>query len=247
MQSGELLENLKHIGLNEKESLVYLAGLELGEAAVQDIAKVANIKRPTVYRLIEDLEKRGLFSVLARGKKNYYVAEDPETIFNLYKTRQDAFARLLPQLQLVHNKGRKKPRVRFYHGLEGLKAMYLESLKAKETIVGYGSIDEIFSGLSRKFVDDYMKERIKRKIRVRGIVPSSPESQAFAKLNQSQMREIVLLPKDKFKMTNEINIYDDKVAIFSFREQVGVIVESQDIADSQKAIFELAWQGAHIL
>jgi sugar-specific transcriptional regulator TrmB len=244
MLDNQLLLKLKDIGLNEKEAALYAAGLELGECSIQELAKEANIKRPTAYRIMEELENKGLFSKVAKGKKYYYQAEDPETIFGLYKTRQEAFARLLPELRMLHSKDGKLPKVRFYHGLEGLKAMYLESLNAKETIVGYGSIDDIW-GLSREFIDDYMKERIKKKIHVRGIVPSTVESQEFAKLNPAQMRELVLVPKGSFPMTNEINIYDNKVAIFSFREQVGVIIESQDIADSQKAIFNLAWVGVH--
>ena len=246
MLNNKVLSNLKDIGLNEKEATLYAAGLELGESSIQELAKEANIKRPTAYRVMEELEGKGLFSKVAKGKKYYYEAEDPETIFGLYKTRQEAFARLLPDLRHLHSKEGKQPKVRFYRGIEGLKAMYLESLKAKETIVGYGSIDDIWS-LSREFVDDYMKERIKRKIHVRGIVPSTKESQAFAQLNEKQMREIVLVPKDKFPVTNEINIYDDKVATFSFKDQVGVIMESQDIANTQKAIFELAWAGVHLM
>jgi sugar-specific transcriptional regulator TrmB len=193
---------------------------------------------------MEDLESKGLFSKAAKGKKNYYEAEDPEVIFGLYKIRQEAFARLLPDLRALHNKEGKQPKVRFYHGIEGLKAMYWESLKSKETIVGYGSIDEVLSSF-KEYIQEYMKERIKKKIHVRGIVPSTVKSQEYAKLNPAQLRELVLVPKDSFPMTNEINIYDDKVAIFSFREQVGVIIQSQDIANSQKAIFNLAWVGVH--
>ncbi|MDR3643072.1 MAG: helix-turn-helix domain-containing protein [Candidatus Doudnabacteria bacterium] len=246
MINNQLLGKLIDIGLDEKEAVLYAAGLELGESSIQELAKESHIKRPTAYRVMEELETKGLFSKVSKGKKYYYEAEDPETIFGLYKTRQDAFARLLPDLKQLHGKDGKVPKVRFFRGMEGLKSMYLESLNAKETIVGYGSIDEIW-GLSKEFINDYMKERIKRKIRVRGIVPSTSESQAFAKLNESQMRELVLVPKERFPLGNEINIYDDKVAVFSFKEMVGIIIESKDIAHTQKVVFELAWTGAHLM
>ena len=32
--------------------------------------------------------------------------------------------------------------------------------------------------------------------------------------------------------------------IASYRDQMGVIIESKEIADTQRAIFELAWLGA---
>lgn len=246
MPDVQFVEKIKQMGLSSKQAALYLAGLESGPASLSELAKESGIKRPTAYRVMEDLENQGLFSKVAKGKKYYYQAEDPETVLGLYKIRQDAFVRLLPELKSLHSKTGMNPKVRFFRGMEGLKAMYLESLKSKETIVGYGSIDDIW-GLTRGFIDDYMKERIKRKIHVRGIVPATKESQEFAKLNSSQMREIVLVPKDQFPVTNEINIYDDKVAIFSFREQAGVIIESQDIANTQKAIFELVWRAVHLM
>ena len=44
----------------------------------------------------------------------------------------------------------------------------------------------------------------------------------------------------------EINIYDDKVSIISFGEDelVGMIIESHEIADTQRAIFAMAWSFA---
>lgn len=246
MLNNKVLTNLKEIGLNEKEAALYAAGLELGEASLQELAKEAGIKRPTAYRIMEELEAKGLFSKVTKGKKYYYEAEDPEAIFGLYKIRQDAFARLLPDLRLLHNKGEKRPKVKFYNGIEGLKSMYWESLESKGSIVGYGSIDDMWV-LSADFIADYVKERIKRKIPIRGIVPATAQSREYIKLNPKEMRELCLVPKDRFPFTNEINIYNDKVAIFSFREKVGVIIESEDIAHTQKAIFELAWQGAHLI
>ena len=44
--------------------------------------------------------------------------------------------------------------------------------------------------------------------------------------------------------TPEINIYDNKVMIASWREKLGIIIESSEIADAMKKIYELAWAEA---
>jgi hypothetical protein len=44
-----------------------------------------------------------------------------------------------------------------------------------------------------------------------------------------------------------INIYDDKVAIVSHQDQVGVIIENKNIADTQRSIFNFAFDYAKIL
>jgi len=57
-----------------------------------------------------------------------------------------------------------------------------------------------------------------------------------------------LVSPEKFDFTNEINIYDDKVAIISFKnELIGMIIESTEIANSQRAIFNMCWQFSKML
>ena len=59
---------LKELGLAEKEAKVFLASLELGSSAVQEIAKKAEINRATTYVIIEKLMKKGLMSSVG-GKR----------------------------------------------------------------------------------------------------------------------------------------------------------------------------------
>jgi hypothetical protein len=58
------------------------------------------------------------------------------------------------------------------------------------------------------------------------------------------MRQSLTVPRDKFYFTTETNIYNDKVLIVSWKEKFAVLVESKEIADAQKKVFELAWLGA---
>ena len=51
-------------------------------------------------------------------------------------------------------------------------------------------------------------------------------------------------PVDKYNFSPEINIYDDKVMIASWKEKLGIIIESEEIADAMKKIYELAWSEA---
>ena len=53
-----------------------------------------------------------------------------------------------------------------------------------------------------------------------------------------------LVPKDSFDFSPEINIYDNKVMIASWKEKLGIIIESHEIADAMKKVFELAWAEA---
>ncbi|OGJ78533.1 hypothetical protein A2412_03045 [Candidatus Peribacteria bacterium RIFOXYC1_FULL_58_8] len=65
--------------------------------------------------------------------------------------------------------------------------------------------------------------------------------------DRKRLREIRLVPSKDFDFTNEINIYDSKVAICSFGSAdhvFGVIIESVEVAETQKQVFEMAWRYA---
>lgn len=244
MYNPNILSLLKETGLAEKEAKLYGAGIELGEATIQQLARHAEIKRPTAYDIIASLEEKGLFSKSVRGKRRYFVAEDPENVLGLLKTREQAFLKALPELKILLRAGSKKPLVKFYEGVEGLKAMYWDTLESRGTILVYGSIDDMWEAMSREFVKEYVGERVKRKLNVRGLVPNTPDAQEYVKRDKEELRNLILIPKEQFVFSNEINIYNDKVAIFSFPERIGVIIESKKIAETQRSIFELAWLGA---
>ncbi len=76
---------LDELGLHEKRGKGYLACLELGTAAVHEIAKKAEIKRTTAYEILEGLLKEGLVSTTAKGRTRIYVAERPAKLLRNLK------------------------------------------------------------------------------------------------------------------------------------------------------------------
>jgi hypothetical protein len=75
-------------------------------------------------------------------------------------------------------------------------------------------------------------------------VPKTPIAEERMLFNKEEKREVTFVPADKYYFSPEIDIYDNKVMIASWREKLGIIIESHEIADAMKKIFELAWIGA---
>ncbi len=61
---------LLSIGFSVKEIKVYLSSLELGESSVLDISKNSRINRTTIYPIIDSLTKKGLISLIQKGKNS---------------------------------------------------------------------------------------------------------------------------------------------------------------------------------
>ena len=53
-----------------------------------------------------------------------------------------------------------------------------------------------------------------------------------------------MLPKKIFDITPYIEVYDNKMMIASWRDKLGIIIESAEIAHAMKIVFNLAYDHA---
>ena len=242
--------SLTELGLEEKEELLYKALLELGTASVTEATKTAGVHRTLGYETLGGLEKKGLATQVARRGKKYFIAAPPERLIDYteqqskeWKRRTSLAKEILPALSAQYRGIGARPVVRYYEGVEGLKQIYEDSLTAHDMIRSYSAVETI-KELMYDYAERYFKRRAEKKIYIRAITKVSDYAIYLKMVQEKFMRELRLVPADKFNFTLERYIYNDKVAYMSFIDRFGVIIESKDIADSEKYIFELAWQAA---
>ncbi|MFH0740027.1 MAG: helix-turn-helix domain-containing protein [bacterium] len=247
--NNALQMSLKEFGFSQKEIQVYLALLELGKGTVSAIARKAGIQRTTCYTILDSLVSKKLAVVSGKEPKQEYVAQSPDMIIEMLKQEVSSSQeqlknaeKLVPQLKSLHNIG-NRPKVKFYEGKDGLKEVYEDTLTSHEEIRAYATLDDMYQALPGYF-PDYFKRRAKKHIPIRAILPATQVAFERIKYNKEEMRTMALIPVDKFRFSPEINIYDSKVMIASWKEKLGIIIESEEIADAMKKIFELSWQEA---
>ena len=244
-----LQTKLLELGIGPKEAQVYLALLELGKGTVSVIARKAGINRTTGYDILDTLASKGMINISGKKPKQEYLAESPGNIIEFLKTKIAAdkkqlqqAKKLVPQLKSMHNIA-GRPRVRFYEGQEGLEQVYEDTLTSQEPIRAYATVDDMHKALPNYF-PKYYKRRAKKGIAIRAIVPKTEIGKERASKDKEELRETALIPPGKYYFSPEINIYDNKVMIASWREKLGIIIESDEIADAMKKIYELAWAEA---
>lgn len=247
---SKMFEKLCQLGLSTKEALVYLATLELGTAsAVSTIAKKANINRTTAYDILEQLLQKGIIISKKRSSGRFYEALPPAKIVAYLKEQSRKYAKLakeayeiLPELtQHYHAQGR--PRVYFYEGEEGLIRVYEETLTASGEILAYAS-DQINQETIPWYFPHYYQRRTAKKIPIRALFPDTPKDRERHLNDKNELRKSRLLPKEILDFTPEINFFDDKIMIADWKEKLGIIIQSPEIAKVFKQTFELAWEGA---
>lgn len=242
----DLNQVLINIGLNSKEAKIYLASLELGESPASDIALRAKLNRVTTYDILKKLAQRGFVSKHTKKGKAHFSATDPDVIRDDIRKNYIDLKDALPQFRRLYGNS-PHPRIRYYEGLEAVKKVYTDTLTSKTEILNYADSKSI-----RKFWPnydkEYVQERVNKKIFLKGIAPYDEQGVKVRRENKEMHREIRLVNLKEFSFSNEINIYDNKVGIISFgkREITGIVIENKEIAETQRAIFMMAWDYAKV-
>jgi len=236
---------LEQMGLSEKEILIYLAALETGGDSALALARKTGLQRVNTYYILEQLEKKGV--VAESGRKGYriFVATNPRKLVKLFQSKIFELESILPELLSVENKISGKPKIRFYDGVNGIKKVYEETLELNR---GEEILSIATATLMTKYLDnwikDYIKRRAKKGITIRTIAEDSAEARDISERDKAELRKSKLVDKEKFPFANEINIFGNKVMIASFKDLMGIIIESAEVAKTMRAFFELAWLGA---
>ena len=247
---NELEQQLQKIGLSDKEAKLYLALLSAGPVTAREVAHLAKINRSTTYVILESLVKKGLVSSIEQNKIRKYSSVSPERLLSHiedqireYTSMVGQVNSMLPQLKSIYTGIGPKPKIQYFEEAEGIKTVYEDTLTSNETIRAFASIDDMHEALGESF-PAYYHRRAAKKIHIKSIHPDTTASRERMKHNKKEAREGLLIPQDKFGFTPEINIYNDKIAFMSLTEKHAMVIESKELADALRKIFDLAWIGA---
>lgn len=245
-----LERELEKLGLSEKEAKVYLSALELGPQPVQDIARKAGVNRATTYVMIESLTKRGLMTSLERGKKRLFNAEQPDRLLSLIRMQtqqlqeqEREFAQYLPQLRAILAASGERPRVRFFEGPEAIRAIREEVIATDGdemwVVAEHRADDDPLSpGEYQEYDRRLQEKRVRQYVLYTGRV--LPEE-----LQQHPMWEFRRIPEEQFPIHGEVSVLGHKIFASVHRGKfIGVIMESEELANILRSTIRLAWRGA---
>ena len=233
------------LGIGEKPAKIYIAGLSLGTTNVQELARKSGLKRPTVYLHVDELMKQGLFETVVLNKKRYYRAVGPEILEGRLKKNLEILRAEVPKLLEMQADTMGRPQVQMFEGKEGVAQMYGEIEKARSIRVwsNIGPIAEPFHDVYMDMAEN-MRERATN---IREIIADTKKSRRYSRLLAR-----VIGPSYSARtatvdgIENDTLIYDNTVAIFRLHglNMFVVRIEDPTIADSMRAVFEMAWKTA---
>ena len=243
MKDDQLLRTLKDLGLTENESRVYLTALSLGPSTVLHIAKTAQVRRTTVYSVIEALKKKGLMHVEPRGFKQLYVAEHPNKLESMIDSKKHNLERVLPEFTSLYNLKGSESTIRYYEGLESVKTIYdtiLEPMKPNDDYLVISNLEEFFAK-DPDYFGGFLERRIKSRVKTRLITTRSKKSEHMKKYSKNMNHEVRFLPEHS-ELSVHIMITQQQFTIFNIKNPTtAVSIENPTTIKSQTEMFELLW------
>lgn len=235
---------LMDIGLHETEVRFYLAALELGQAPIRDIARKAGISRTNAYDVFSRLLAQRLVNEIPQStdRSMLIMAESPERVLEIVEERRQKLAAVMPELLSLHNRAPAKPKVRYYQGPDGIKAVLDETVACRsKMLLGILSMSDLYEVPGRAWMDDNVRRRIEAGVTLRVVRSPIRDVHPYWSDNPADLRILRYAPDDfSFSMTTYI--YDDKVALISSRkENFAMTIESPEFAAMQTGLFETLW------
>ncbi|MCC6639287.1 ArsR family transcriptional regulator [Candidatus Falkowbacteria bacterium] len=249
MKKEVIFNILNEVGLSPAEISVYIALLN-GSESVQQIMRITNEKRPTVYYSLNSLEKRGLVSKSGKDYGNKFQVEPIEKLEEIIDANIRKQNDLLEKTKTLKHifstkKSTEKTIVSYFDTTEAIKSAIFFSLYGKAKVIRtIVPSENLFHEMGEDFIREYVNEKRRKSIKTKALWERLPDKKI---INEYYMNaEIKQLPIDmhnSFKTT--LFIYDDKTLYISpKKENHAVLIQSTEHAKMMISVFENIWNHA---
>lgn len=239
-------ETLMDIGLTAAQAKAYIVLVQHGSITPPDLAKKTRETRTNAYKVLDKLCELGLASKSESGKKIVYRVGHPVALERLAKKQRDQAleqekrVRLaLPTLLNYFYTYSEQPGVRLFQGADGIKEIFNDMLRTRQPIYLIRSPADV-KFYDENFFANFRSRRAKLGIETHALTVDVASAVHDADADTSNRFYRTWLPADAYTGSVEWDVYGDKLAIISYGEEaIGMIVESPQIADSFRQLFQL--------
>lgn len=243
----DILSTLQEFGLTLLEAKLFLLLTELGSSPVSALARKAGVKRTNLYNILEKLSQKGLVTEYERSNVKYFQAIEPKKLIDLQEQEKrniesniKNLQEIIPSLEAVKNPMAAPPRVQYFQGEVGLGKL-LDQILSNESFDAYFN-PEIAYNAYPKVVSHFLESGNQKQLPIREIMTNTQGNQEYIKKINNINHQYKLLARGRTLYSDTI-IYGNKVSFLSYTgHSFGVVIESEDIVQSQKLAFEIMWE-----
>lgn len=252
-KSDILTRTLARFGLSFDEGAIYLHLLEKGTKSALQISRDVHIARTRVYRILDKLVAKGIVTQKFDTLGLKFMASPYKQLELLLAERQselDSLKRAVPaifsQLEGLTRTGREGSQVFYHHGIDGLKHVTWNSLRAEGKLRIY-EIATMSAFLPQHFSERVREELVRNKIHVMQLT-NLPKMEAWTNVTENVRRWWTprYVSSKELTIKSEVLLYNDVTALYHYLNQDIFCVEivNADLATMQKQVFDFIWRYA---
>lgn len=251
-QTDRLLSLLLPYGLTADEASLYLNLWEDGCNSALLLSRRLNLARTKVYRILDKLINLGLVIVKLGDRGKVFEAANVKQLSMLVNQKEfeaqnlkTHLSALEQELEALRRSNRHESKVLFYQGIEGLKQVTWNSLRAKGELSTF-EIKDMDAFFDHEYAENLRRKFVERKINIRTLTNAIKIPPWTDVAGAVQLWEIRHIPEKQLKIKFEILIYNDVYVMYRYRGREVFCVETynQELADMQRQMFEYVWQKA---
>jgi sugar-specific transcriptional regulator TrmB len=245
----DLILDLIELGFSQNEAVVYVSALEFGQANAHQIGAKSGINRATVYSVLDSLKKKGLITFVSSGIERQYRAEAPSSILTLFELQERELEKrrfrahdVITRLQVFHNTDASKPKIRYFERVTGLQAMQTEYEMLDQDMIQIVGLDTLKQLYDPARESEHAHELKRRNRKVKAIIVTKQDVSHLDKLDNF---EYVVVDPDFVSVKGEMTVCGNRLVLFSYTQGIiAVEIQSKTIADTARAVLEMAWNDA---
>lgn len=253
-QADRVKPILRLFSLTETEVLVYLYIIENGESSPLEISRKTSIARTKVYRTLDKLKTKGLVIEQVSYPGSRFIPNTPDQ-FELLVAQKEHEAKILkenlPTLvdevkTLISSAGPHKSKVLYYKGIEGLKQVTWNSLKAEGELLTM-EIADMNAFLDEEFSEKVRQEVVRRKIFTKNLT-NRQKFPPWTRVSDyvKNLWEVRYINPEEFQINFDILIYNDVYCLYDYTDNEIFCVEiyNEKLVKMQKQIYDFIWKHA---
>lgn len=248
---------LSSIGLTDKEIRLYLLLFRFGTQPTSSLAKHAMLSRSTAYSSLQRLRQKGLVSETVTGGVQYFTPLEPSQLVEYIEHQMQDLSQkkeganmVIRQMTTLRSPLVNQPTVQVFSGENGAKIAFRKTLQSKDkTICAFTSLFDLGERFGERFIEQYTKERVRRKRKIQIIRTRKQYRRALMIQNNKrpyetdpkELREVKYAPPT-LRLSLGMYVYDETIIVISPKEEdYALVIESQALSQLLKGIFKLLW------
>lgn len=253
MNKQKVLKFLEKLGFDKYEAEIFFSLSSSGVSSVLDISRDTKIDRSKVYRRLGAMSEGGVVEEVVDKSGSKYKTVGVDKLERLLEKRVEnveQMQKMFPQIQSflagIDVKSDPQTKVLFYRGKEGIKQMVWNILSTRKEALGY-TYRDLTEITGVKFMKKWIAEFVKRDLVFKDLFNRDYKEKYKTNTHLNYPENFIekCISRKALKINHQLDIYNDVVSFYNWHkgEVFGVEIYNKKVANLQKQLFELVWEG----